>query len=87
MNQNNSPSRKLENNSVLFVSDLPRDANEEDVYLFFKNYHCTQVKINKYCLKNDKIMKLNITKKISYFLETSIIHLHMFILKIVSMVR
>jgi RNA recognition motif-containing protein len=50
MNQNNSPIHKLENNPVLFVSDLSRDVNEEDVYNFFKNYHCTQVKINKYSI-------------------------------------
>ena len=50
MNQNNSPLNKLENNPVLFVSDLSRDVNEEEVYNFFKNYHCTQVKINKYSI-------------------------------------
>ena len=47
MNQNNSSPQKFDYNSILFVSDLPKDANEEDVYLFFKNYHCTSTKMNQ----------------------------------------
>lgn len=35
------------NEQILFVSDLPRETNEDDLYDFFKNYHLTSAKVQR----------------------------------------
>lgn len=44
---NNLLNQKPEIQNVLFVSDLPNETTEEDLIMFFNNYHCTQAKVSQ----------------------------------------
>jgi hypothetical protein len=44
---NQKESLNLNTNNMLFVSDLPNETCDEDLIDFFKNYHCTSVKLQR----------------------------------------